>query len=133
MFIPALCAAALLGASASAPAVAAEPARHTLTLTTSLGPVDKDDDTRDLRARGTAPRGSRIVVTFMRKGKVLGRERPKLRSNRRYAAALPIDRTGSYRVRVTAFLKTGQVIRVTARLEYGPEAQAPAPPPPPPE
>ena len=96
-----------------------------LTLRTSLGPVSEETDTVDLRARGSAPRGSKLVVRFYRGAKRIGLRRPKL-DGRRYATEKPIDRTGEYTVRVTATKRDGREIRVSAKLTYGPTAEAPA-------
>jgi len=96
-----------------------------LTVRTSLGPVKEKVDTVDLRARGSAPRRSTIVVRFYRGRKRIGTRRPELEGTR-YAAAKPIDRTGEYTVRVVATTRDGSRIRVSAKLTYGPTAEAPA-------
>ncbi len=121
---------ALSGTSAAAPAA---PKRETLTVTTSLGPVEQETDTRDLRARGRAPKGSRLEVRFYRGSKRLGTARPKLRRGRRYRSALSIDRTGVYRVKVIALTRTDKRIVVTAKLRYTPDANAPSAPDDPPD
>ena len=111
-----------LGTTASATA-----ATDRLTLRTSLGPISTETDTVDLRARGSAPRGSKLLVRFYRGNKRIGIRRPKL-DGTRYSAAKPIDRTGEYTVRVTATKPNGKQIRVSADLTYGPTAEAPSAP-----
>lgn len=96
-----------------------------LTVRTSLGPIAEESDTVDLRARGSAPRRSTLIVRFYRGNKRIGIRRPKL-DGTRYSAAKPIDRTGEYTVRVTATKPDGSTIRVSAKLTYGPTAEAPA-------
>jgi hypothetical protein len=118
--------AALAVAGQAAVSAAAEQ-RGTLTLKTSLGPVDARDH-RDLRARGTAPAGSRLLVRFYRGDRRVGLARPVVEAGRRYAAATPIDRTGEYVVRVTATTLAGRRLRVSAKLNYGPRAEAPSAP-----
>lgn len=98
-----------------------------LTLRTSLGPVSEERDTVDLRARGSAPRRSKLLVRFYRGKKRIGTRRPEL-DGTRYSAAKPIDRTGDYTVRVTATKPNGKKIRVSAGLTYGPTAEAPSAP-----
>ena len=100
--------------------------RQTLTVETSLGPIEADG-TRDLLAEGKAPKGSKIIVRFFRGHKAIARRHMKARK-RRYKAAKPIDRTGSYKVVVVAKTRTGQEIKVSARLKYGPKAEAPSAP-----
>lgn len=117
---------ALSAAAASAPA-APKPKRETITVTTSIGPLDEETDTRELRARGTAPRGSRLEVRYYRRSKRLGTERPKLKG-RRYASALAIDRTGVYKVKVIALTPRRQRLVVSATLRYTPDANAPSAP-----
>lgn len=104
----------------------AEAAADRVTVRTSLGPITAED-TRQLRARGTAPRGSTLVVRFYRGNKRIGTRRPEL-EGRRYSAAKVIDRTAEYRVRVTATTPEGKRIEVRARLTYGPTAEAPSAP-----
>lgn len=99
-------------------------ARATLTVSTSLGPVGRED-TRELRARGRAPRGSKLFVRFERGERSLGVTRPEVVDGR-YAAAWEIDRPGDYRVRVTATTRSGRQLRVSAKLLYGPKAKAPS-------
>jgi len=96
-----------------------------LTLRTSLGPVLEETDTRDLRARGSAPRGSKLLVRFYRGKKRIGSRRPRLEGTR-YRAQKSIDRTGEYTVKVTATRRDGSKVRVDADLTYGPTAEAPA-------
>ena len=110
----------VLGSTATATA-----ATDRLTLRTSLGPISEETDTVDLRARGSAPRRSKILVRFYRGNKRIGIRRPEL-DRTRYAAEKPIDRTGDYTVRVTATKPDGKKIRVSADLTYGPTAEAPA-------
>ena len=98
----------------------------TVTVTTSLGAVQKDDE-RNLRARGKAPAGSVLTVRFYRGSKLLDKDRTTVRDGR-YKAFTPIARTGSYRVKVTAKTRSGETVTVTARLAYGPRAEAPSAP-----
>ena len=115
----------LLTALAFGTTATATAATDRLTLRTSLGPVSEEKDTVDLRARGSAPRRSKILVRFYRGKKRIGIRRPEL-DGTRYAAAKPIDRTGEYKVRVTATKPNGKKIQVSAGLTYGPTAEAPA-------
>jgi len=114
-------------AALGSPARAAEQ-RPALTLRTSLGPIAADD-TRKLRALGQAPSGARLTVRFYRGSRRLSTRHPLVRDGR-YRAFHSIDRTGEYVVRVSARLRTGETLRVTARLSYGPEAEAPSAPDP---
>ena len=110
---------------------AAAPARSkvpTLTVESSLGPL-RSDGTRALRARGGVPKGARVTVTFSRGKRRLERYRFRAR-HARYRRSTPIDRTGNYKIRVVARLRSGVVLRVTARLDYGPVADAPSAPEP---
>lgn len=100
--------------------------RETLSLRTSLGPISAQD-TRPLRARGEAPTGSRLTVRYYRGSRRLKTKRYRVRDGR-YRSAYPIDRTGRYTVRVSARTASGRVLRVTAELDYGPEAEAPSAP-----
>jgi hypothetical protein len=113
---------ALLGVAVPA---AAQEKKDTLTVTTSLGPI-AEDDTRNLRARGKAPKGSKVTVRFYRGDRKLGSMRAKVRDGR-YKAWTKIDRLGQYRVKVTAKTRRGSTITVTARLKYGPKAEADPP------
>ncbi|MDP9383860.1 MAG: hypothetical protein M3P50_01255 [Actinomycetota bacterium] len=117
---------ALSSAPALAPAAAEE--RETLTVTTSLGPLQEETDTRELRARGKAPKGSKLEVRYYRGKKRLGVTRPKMGKNRRYKSDLVIDRTGVYRVKVIAITRSKERIVVSAKLRYTPDAQAPSAP-----
>ena len=118
-------------------ASAAEP-RHTLTIKTSLGPLesevegDEETESRPLIAEGKAPRGARLVAHFYRGSRRIGTTRPKMRSGRRYKTDHDISRTGTYRVKVTAITRSGARIKVTARLKYAPKAEAPSAPDDPP-
>lgn len=103
------------------------PSRDALTVKTSLGPIATETDTRDLRGEGKAPKGSRLTVRFYRGTRRLATRHPRLRDGR-YASAQAIGRTGTYVVRVTARTRTGERLRVTAKLEYGPKAKAPSAP-----
>lgn len=102
-------------------------AAERLTVRTSLGPAAEDGDRVDLRARGTAPRDSRLLVRFYRGTKQIGIRRPEL-DGTRYAAEKPITRMGGYTVRVVATKPDGKRIRVSAKLNYGPTAEAPSAP-----
>lgn len=101
-------------------------AAERLRVRTSLGPITAED-TRDLRARGVAPRGSVLVVRFYRGRTRIALRRPRL-DGRRFAAATAIDRTGDYTVRVTATRPDGTRTRASAGLTYGPKAEAPSAP-----
>jgi hypothetical protein len=103
-------------------------ARQTLTLETSLGPID-EYNRRPLRARGHAPRGSKLTIRFYRGKKRIAKRKVTVRK-RSYKADKPIDRTGSYKVVVVARTRTGSKIRVSATLKYGPQADAPSAPEP---
>lgn len=117
----------LLTALALGTTATATAATDRLTVRTSLGPISEEKDTVDLRARGSAPRRSTLLVRFYRGKKRIGVRRPELEGTR-YAAAKPIDRTGDYTVRVTATKPNGKKIRVSAGLTYGPTAEAPSAP-----
>ena len=116
---------------------AAEP-RDTLTIKTSLGPLeseiegDEETESRPLIAEGRAPKGSKLVAHFYRGSKRIGTTRPKMRSGRRYRTDHDISRTGTYRVKVTAITRSGARVSVTARLKYAPKAEAPSAPDDPP-
>ena len=123
----------LLGLGAASAASAAKDKGPRITVRTSLGPLETTgsaDGERDLRARGTAPAGSRLTISFYRGSRRLGTRRVTLGDSKRvYATSLPIDRTGSYKVRVSARPPSSPLlIRATAKLEYGPGARAPSAP-----
>jgi hypothetical protein len=123
-----LLAALMAGASTAAEAAERAPRKQTLTLNTSLGSLE-DNGERALRARGTAPRGARIYVRFYRGTKHLFTRRTTTRgSGDRYSASHRIRRTGGYRIRVTALTRTGARLKVSAKLDYAPVAQAPSAP-----
>jgi hypothetical protein len=115
--------------TARAAVTAAAERRDALTVRTSLGPIDAGDtrNPRDLHARGSAPAGSRLLVRFFRGERRVGLARPEVKSGR-YAAATEINRTGEYFVRVTATTLGGRRLRVSAKLNYGPRAEAPSAP-----
>ncbi len=121
-----LASSALVGAAVPAAAQERQERKDTLTVTTSLGPIGKDDK-RNLRARGKAPKGSKVTARFYRGDRKLGSMRAKVRDGR-YKAWKKIDRLGQYRVKVTAKTRRGSTITVTARLKYGPKAEADPPP-----
>ncbi|MDP9385233.1 MAG: hypothetical protein M3P50_08380 [Actinomycetota bacterium] len=123
---------ALLALPAGAAAAPAAEKRQTLTVTTSLGPLDEETDTRKLRARGEAPRGSRLEVRYYRGKKRLGTAHPKARRDGRYRSDHTIDRTGVYKVKVIATTRDDERIVVTAKLRYTPDAKAPSAPDDPP-
>jgi len=112
--------------AAAAPAGAAEE-RDTVTLTTSLGALDEKEDTRPLRARGKVPEGSRLVVRYYRGSKRIATTRPRPRKGR-YRSDHEISKTGAYTVKVTATTRSGERIRVSAKLRYTPKAKAPTAP-----
>jgi hypothetical protein len=117
-----------VAAVGGAPAGAAE-RRPSVTLSTGLGPLTDDGD-RELRARGRAPDRSRLLVRFYRRGKEIGRARPKVRDGR-YRAGVAIGRTGTYVVTLVVRTPRGRTIRLRAKRGYdGPTAKAPAAPPP---
>ena len=128
-----------LAALSSGPSLAgaAEP-RDTLTVKTSLGPLqselegDEETESRPLVAEGRAPRGANLVAHFYRGARRIGTTRPRMRSGRRYRTDHDISRTGTYRVKVTAITRSGARIKVTARLKYAPKAEAPSAPDDPP-
>lgn len=112
----------LAGLAAGAPAAAGE----RLTLRTSLDPLVRGEDPV-LRARGSAPGGSRLVVRFYRGTRHLATRKPRLDGGR-YSAGASIRRPGEYTVRVTATRRDGSRLRASARLTYGPTAEAPSAP-----
>jgi hypothetical protein len=119
---------ALAGLAATAHGTAG---RAALTVRTSLGSIEPDD-TRALRARGVAPRGSTLVVRFYRGRSLVATKHPRVRRGR-YRASRSIDRTGAYVVRVAARTAGGETLRATATLDYGPRAKAPSAPTPAPD
>ncbi len=102
-------------------------AAERLTVRTSLDPLAEAGDPRVLRARGTAPRGARVIVRFYRGSTHLTTRRPKLRADG-YSTGASIRRPGEYTVRVTARRRDGKELRVSAKLTYGPVAEAPSAP-----
>lgn len=108
--------------------------RPTLRIRTSLGPIEDakgdDEGVRALRAKGTAPAGSRITVRFYRGSRRLASERIVLKGSKRaFSTSFDIDRTGAYKVRVSARPpRTSFLLRATAKLDYGPGARAPSAP-----
>ena len=125
--LAALLLAALLALGSSS-ALAADSSK--LTVRTSLGPPT-DNGKRPIRARGTAPKGARIYVRFYRGSKHLFTRKTTTRgSSTRYTALHHVTRTGDYRVRVTALTRSGTTLKVSARLTFAPEAEAPSAPEP---
>jgi hypothetical protein len=125
-----LLAALVAGGSTAAQAAERAPRVQTLTLRTSLGALDANDE-RALRARGVAPHGARIYVRFYRGTKHLFTRKTTTRgSDDRYSAFHRITRTGGYRIRVTAITRSGARLKVSAKLDYAPVAEAPSAPDP---
>ena len=119
---------ALFAGASAAPAAEKSDKPETLTVTTSLGPVQTETDTRELRAHGKAPKGSKLEVRYYRGKERLGTTRPKMDRKRRYETDLVIDRTGVYKVKVIAKTRSKERIVVTAKLRYTPDASAPSAP-----
>jgi len=117
----------LLAVSMVLAAGAAADAASQLSVRMSFGPVVGSKDARDLRARGGAPSGSRLVVRFYRGSRQIALRRPRLRGGR-YATSFRIRRTGEYRVGVAAVRPDGTRMRTSAELDYGPTAEAPSAP-----